>query len=724
VGQLSTNGGSTWTNVSGATSTTYSFTTTSSQNGSQYHAVFTNSAGSATTSAATLTVNAAPVAPTIATQPANHTVNAGQSASFSVVANGTATLSYQWQKSVSGIWTSVGTNSATFTISSTAASDAGSYRVVVSNSAGSATSNTATLTVNVPASLPAPWVDGDVGSPGLAGSASYSSGTFTVNGGGADIWNTSDQFNYVYEAVTGNQTIIARVASQQNTDPWAKAGVMVRDSLNANGSYALVHTTPGNGTDFQFRTGDGASAQWNGQVSAVAPEWVKLVISGTTATGFTSADGVTWTQIGSTTLPLGSTYYVGLADTAHNNSLLSTDKFDNVSVAGAAVAPAITTQPANVTVTAGQSAGFSVAASGTAPLTYQWQKLVNGTWTNISGATSATFSISSTQASDAGSYWVVVSNSAGKATSNSATLTVNAPATGSVAIDAGGGAAGSFIADADFSGGATRSTTAAIATSGVANAAPMAVYQSQRYGNFSYVIPNLTVNGAYTVRLHFAEFVQNGAGLRTFSVAINGTTVLSNFDVFATAGGFEKALVEKFKTSADASGKITIVFTNGNNNSIVSGIETVPLAATMSINAGGSATGSFGADAFFTGGTAVSTTAAIDTSLVSNPAPQSVYQTERYGDFTYTIPNLTPGATYTVRLHFAEIYWGAAGQRVFNVKINGSQVLTNFDIFATAGGKNKAIAENFTTTADINGQITINFISVVNYAKISGIEIF
>src|SRR5262249_1449248 len=144
-----------------------------------------------------------------------------------------------------------------------------------------------------------------------------------------------------------------------------------------------------------------------------------------TATGFTSPDGVTWTQIGTITLPLGSTYYVGLADTATNNSLLSTDKFDNVSVSGTATAPSITTQPATQTGTAGQSVTFSVVAAGAAPLSYQWQK--NGS--NISGATSASFTINSAQASDAASYDVVVSNSSGSVTSSTATLTLaGAPA--------------------------------------------------------------------------------------------------------------------------------------------------------------------------------------------------------------------------------------------------------------------------------------------------------
>src|SRR5262249_23907022 len=95
----------------------------------------------------------------------------------------------------------------------------------------------------------------------------------------------------------------------------------------------------------------------------------------------------------------------------------------------------------------------------------------------------------------------------------------------------------------------------------------------------------------------------------------------------------------------------------------------------VAVNAGGSATRSFLADGFFTGGGTSSVTNAINTSNVVNPAPQSVYQSWRYGNFTYTMPNLTPGRTYTVRLDFSENAVTAAGQRVFNVGINGTQVL-------------------------------------------------
>jgi beta-glucanase (GH16 family) len=143
----------------------------------------------------------------------------------------------------------------------------------------------------------------------------------------------------------------------------------------------------------------------------------------------------------------------------------------------------------------------------------------------------------------------------------------------------------------------------------------------------------------------------------------------------------------------------------------------------LAVNSGGSAVGQFNVDADFSGGTQASPSAnAIDTSGVTAPAPQAVYQTERYGNFTYTFTGLNSALSYKVRLHFAEIYWSSVGQRVFNVFINSKQVLTNFDIIATAGAANKANIQEFMITPS-SGQITIQFSTVTDNAKSSGIEI-
>ena len=155
----------------------------------------------------------------------------------------------------------------------------------------------------------------------------------------------------------------------------------------------------------------------------------------------------------------------------------------------------------------------------------------------------------------------------------------------------------------------------------------------------------------------------------------------------------------------------------------------MPLAAQsgsplFAVNAGGPAVSPFVADVDFVGGSTISHANTINTSNVTNPAPTAVYQTARISDFTYTIGGLTAGTNYVVRLHFCETWWSAAGQREFNVTINGTQVLTNFDIFAAAGGTNIANIQQFTLPANSAGQFVIAFISVVNNSLVSGIEVY
>lgn len=307
-------------------------------------------------------------------------------------------------------------------------------------------------------------------------------------------------------------------------------------------------------------------------------------------------------------------------------------------------------------------------------------------------------------------------------------------AAGNVQINAGGPAVSPFAADADFSGGGTSSSANTVSLAGVTNPAPESVYQTNRVGaSFSYTIPNLTADASYTVRLHFAETYWTASGKRIFNVNINSQQVLTNFDIFASAGGANKAVVEQFSGTASASGTITIQFSSVVDQAQVNGIEVLasssstptptPAAGGAQINAGGAAVAPFSADADFSGGSTASSGNSISTSGTSNPAPQAVYQSNRYGNFSYAVPNLTPNASYTVRLHFAETYWTATGQRTFNVSINGQQVLTNFDIVATAGGANKALVEQFSSTANASGTITIQFTTVKDNAQVNGIEV-
>ena len=178
------------------------------------------------------------------------------------------------------------------------------------------------------------WTGKDIGSVGIAGSYSLSSGTFIVAGSGADIWNTADAFQFVYKTLSGNGEIIAQVASVQNTDGWAKAGVMIRESLTAGSKHAMMVMTPINGAAFQRRTSTNGTS-YNTQTAGIAaPYWVRLVRSGTTFTGYCSSNGSTWTKVGSATVSMATNVYIGLSVTAHNNSKLCTSLISAVTTSG------------------------------------------------------------------------------------------------------------------------------------------------------------------------------------------------------------------------------------------------------------------------------------------------------------------------------------------------------------------------------------------------------
>jgi hypothetical protein len=162
----------------------------------------------------------------------------------------------------------------------------------------------------------------------------------------------------------------------------------------------------------------------------------------------------------------------------------------------------------------------------------------------------------------------------------------------------------------------------------------------------------------------------------------------------------------------------------GNNNGDNLGLRAAS-ASGVSIAAGSSsAVGSFEADEYYSGGSTYHNTATVDVSqITTNPPPAALFNNERYGAMSYTIPNLTAGAAYTVTLYFAETYLSGSGQRLFSVSINNNTVLSNFDIYASAGGRNKAIARSFSATANSSGQIVIQFISGTQNPKINGIAI-
>jgi phosphatidylserine/phosphatidylglycerophosphate/cardiolipin synthase-like enzyme/regulation of enolase protein 1 (concanavalin A-like superfamily) len=182
-----------------------------------------------------------------------------------------------------------------------------------------------------PAVLPSGWQTVNIGATS-GGSAGESDGTFTVSGGGADIWGTADAFRYVYQTLTGDGTIVARVTSVQNVNAWTKAGVMIRESLDAGSPHASMFVTPGKGLAFQSRaTSSGTSLST--AIAGAGPRWVRLVRAGQTVTASVSTDGSTWTAVGQQAIALTQTVFAGLVVSSHVAGQLATATFTSVAVA-------------------------------------------------------------------------------------------------------------------------------------------------------------------------------------------------------------------------------------------------------------------------------------------------------------------------------------------------------------------------------------------------------
>lgn len=172
-------------------------------------------------------------------------------------------------------------------------------------------------------------------------------------------------------------------------------------------------------------------------------------------------------------------------------------------------------------------------------------------------------------------YSVAAVDAAGSSVSSApvAATTKACPASKVVQVDSGGPEVSSFVADTDFSGGAIFGTADTIDVTGVSKSIPAQVFQSARTGNFAYTISGFTPGSSHSVRLHFAELLFDGPNLRTFNVTINGTPVLSNFDIFAASGDMDKALTEQFSEAADANGAYVITFTPVIGDALLNGLE-------------------------------------------------------------------------------------------------------------------------------------------------------
>jgi predicted phage tail protein len=324
--------------------------------------------------------------------------------------------------------------------------------------------------------------------------------------------------------------------------------------------------TPGNGT---------VLLSWTGGAGATSHNIYRGPVSDGEAVAAIATTSASTTMFTDSGLTNGTTYFYNVAAV---NSVGTSPDSNEVSV--------IPINNGAPSVPGGVS-----AAAGNGQVTVSWNASSGATSYNLfrstasggEGATPIVSGIAATSFTNTGlingtAYFykvAAVNNFGASVQSIEVSATPSVGPSGVISIACGNSAVGTFVADTDFSGGGVSGgTTTAINTSTVVNPAPMAVYQHGRKDNSTYTLPGFGPGTSHTVRLHFAEYFHNGAGRRKFNVLINGTRVLTNFDIFAAAGGVFRANVQTFTAIANSSGKVVIGFTTGAVDlPLISGIE-------------------------------------------------------------------------------------------------------------------------------------------------------
>lgn len=258
-----------------------------------------------------------------------------------------------------------GSGTSTLTVVTSNTTPSANYVLTVSG-ASSTRSWTTTAVLAVQEPLPSPWTQQDIGSVPAIGVATYdsSTNTFTVQGSGADIGANADALHFVYQSWTGDGQVIALVASEQNTSGYAKAGVMIRETLNAGSTHASLLLTPGHGIIFESRICTGCSTSSISGPFVSAPYWVWMLRQGNTFSGYASSDGVHWSFLGSATINMASTVYLGLAVTANTKTaILNTSTFDNVTLGAPGPNFSLTATPSLTTLAPGGNTTYAVTVN-------------------------------------------------------------------------------------------------------------------------------------------------------------------------------------------------------------------------------------------------------------------------------------------------------------------------------------------------------------------------
>jgi uncharacterized protein YceK len=428
------------------------------------------------------------------------------------------------------------TSTSTLTLSASSTATTGTVTVTITGTSGSLSSNTTiSLTVhalNVP-TLPSIWTDGDIGSTGLAGSAGYANGVFTVTGAGAQIYGTADAFHFVYQPLSGDGTIIARLVSVQGGSGYVAPGVMIRETLTAASTNAeTADWSAYSAIYFDARTSSGASTTPYSSVNETLPYWIKVSRSGSAFSSYTSSDGVNWTQRGANqTISMAQNVFVGLAVNSGSTSALATATFDNVSVSSAsAPAPVIS----SLSVTTG-SIGSPVVISGTGFGASQGSSVVllNGTAVTIN--TWSATSISITIPVGATSGPLVVSVAPGMNDSNPVVFTVTSQPLPSSWLDQDVGSTG-LAGSASYANGVFTVKGAGAQIYGTADA-------------FHFVYQPLSGDGTIIARL---VSVQGGSGYVAPGVMIRETLTAGSTNAETADWSANSAIYFDARTSTGA----------------------------------------------------------------------------------------------------------------------------------------------------------------------------
>jgi regulation of enolase protein 1 (concanavalin A-like superfamily) len=441
--------------------------------------------------------------------------------------------------------------------SSTISMGATAYVGLATTSRSMSTATTAVLSqvALVPLALPAPQKAADIGAPAVAGFTSYRQGVYTVHAGGADIGDIADQFHYVYQPISGDVEVVARVSSVALTDPGSRSGVMIRESLTAGARHAYAALAAGNGYAFDRRADTGGLTAHTAGPAGVPPGWVRLVRTGTQIEAFRSQDGTTWQSMGTDAIPMTDSVFVGIATTSHNASTATDAVIDSFKVTPIVAAPnqapvvALTAPTTGTTVTAGGNVTLTAAASdsdgtiarvdflsGTtligsataAPYTATWPSVASGTYSLTAVATDN---------DTARTTSAPVTITAAAAVNQPPSVTLTAPANGTsyvapatISMTATASDADGTVARVEFYSGTTllgSDTSAPYAFSWAGVAAGSYAVRAVAYDNANATASSVTV----TVTVTAGTSTSNGL------VAAYGINAGSGATVTADAGG-------------------------------------------------------------------------------------------------------------------------------------------------------------------------------------------